>query len=273
MRGAERRRARAAALRARRADRRARRSSAPRASSGRSARATAGARRPRSSSPPEELRAAQRARSAPRRATCCCWSPTTRQVANAVLGQLRLDLAERFGLIAEGANELALDRRLAAVRVERRGGALGPAAPPVHRARRASSTRRTRARRARKAYDVVWNGQEMGGGSIRITRRRRCSEQVFARDRDRRARRPRSASASCSRRCATARRRTAASPTASTGSSQRLLGADSIRDVIAFPKTASGADPLTGAPAPVDEAQLRELGLALRGRPSGRPAS
>ena len=47
---------------------------------------------------------------------------------------------------------------------------------------------------------------------------------------------------------------------------QRLIDSDNIRDVIAFPKTASGADPLTGAPAPVDEAQLRELGLALRGR-------
>jgi aspartyl-tRNA synthetase len=38
-------------------------------------------------------------------------------------------------------------------------------------------------------------------------------------------------------------------------------GRDSIRDVIAFPKTASGGDPLTGAPAPVDAAQLRELGV------------
>ena len=38
-------------------------------------------------------------------------------------------------------------------------------------------------------------------------------------------------------------------------------GAESIRDVIAFPKAASGGDPLTGAPAPVDERQLRELGL------------
>ncbi len=40
-----------------------------------------------------------------------------------------------------------------------------------------------------------------------------------------------------------------------------LLGRDSIRDVIAFPKTASGSDPLTGAPAAVDARQLRELGL------------
>jgi aspartyl-tRNA synthetase len=42
-----------------------------------------------------------------------------------------------------------------------------------------------------------------------------------------------------------------------------LAGVESIRDVIAFPKAASGADPLTGAPAPVDAAQLRELGLRL----------
>jgi aspartyl-tRNA synthetase len=40
-----------------------------------------------------------------------------------------------------------------------------------------------------------------------------------------------------------------------------LAGLDSIRDVIAFPKTASGSDPLTGAPAQVDARQLRELGL------------
>jgi aspartyl-tRNA synthetase len=42
-----------------------------------------------------------------------------------------------------------------------------------------------------------------------------------------------------------------------------LAGESSIRDVIAFPKAASGADPLTGAPAPVDERQLRELGVKV----------
>ena len=50
-----------------------------------------------------------------------------------------------------------------------------------------------------------------------------------------------------------------------------LAGRDSIRDVIAFPKTASGADPLTGAPAPVDDRQLRELALA-RLAPPGQPS-
>jgi aspartyl-tRNA synthetase len=47
-----------------------------------------------------------------------------------------------------------------------------------------------------------------------------------------------------------------------------LAGASSIRDVIAFPKAASGADPLTGAPAPVDERQLRELGVQVTAPPS-----
>jgi aspartyl-tRNA synthetase len=42
-----------------------------------------------------------------------------------------------------------------------------------------------------------------------------------------------------------------------------LTGKDAIRDVIAFPKSQSGTDPLTGAPAAVDDAQLHELGLSL----------
>ena len=42
-----------------------------------------------------------------------------------------------------------------------------------------------------------------------------------------------------------------------------LTNTDNIRDVIAFPKTQSGSDPLFGAPAPIEEAQLAELGLKL----------
>ncbi len=42
-----------------------------------------------------------------------------------------------------------------------------------------------------------------------------------------------------------------------------LLGEDNIREVIAFPKTQSGGDPLTKAPTAIDPAQLDELGLRL----------
>ena len=42
-----------------------------------------------------------------------------------------------------------------------------------------------------------------------------------------------------------------------------LAGEENIREVIAFPKTQSGTDPLTHAPTPIDTAQLDELGLRL----------
>ncbi len=43
-----------------------------------------------------------------------------------------------------------------------------------------------------------------------------------------------------------------------------LAGEENIREVIAFPKTQSGADPLTGAPGPIEPGHLTELGLRLR---------
>ena len=42
-----------------------------------------------------------------------------------------------------------------------------------------------------------------------------------------------------------------------------LGGCESIREVIAFPKTQRAVCPVTGAPGQVDDAQLRELGLRL----------
>jgi len=46
-----------------------------------------------------------------------------------------------------------------------------------------------------------------------------------------------------------------------------LLNTENIRDVIAFPKTNSGTDPMMGAPSRVEDDQLKELGLALRESP------
>ena len=124
--------------------------------------------------------------------------------------------------------------------------------------------RATRARRGAAAYDIVWNGQELGGGSIRIADRE-LQERVFEAigiDADEAEERFGFLLDAL---------RYGAPPHGGIAYGldrivQRLVGADSIRDVIAFPKTASGADPLTGAPAPVDEAQLRELGIERRRR-------
>jgi aspartyl-tRNA synthetase len=46
-----------------------------------------------------------------------------------------------------------------------------------------------------------------------------------------------------------------------------LAGAETIRDVIAFPKAASGADPLTGAPTPITPAQRKEAGIDAPPKP------
>jgi aspartyl-tRNA synthetase len=51
-----------------------------------------------------------------------------------------------------------------------------------------------------------------------------------------------------------------------------LTGRDSIRDVIAFPKAASGHDPLTGAPTPITAAQRKEAGIDAVRQPAA-PAS
>ncbi len=115
-----------------------------------------------------------------------------------------------------------------------------------------------------QAYDLVWNGQEMGGGSIRISDAA-LQEKVFA------ALGIDEAEAEARFGFLLEALRYGAPPHGGIAYGldrlvQRLAGADSIRDVIAFPKTASGADALTGAPAPVDEPQLREVGLQLRAK-------
>ncbi len=116
-----------------------------------------------------------------------------------------------------------------------------------------------------RAYDIVMDGLEIGGGSIRINRpdvQRRVFDALGMPETEANERFGFLLEAL----------RYGAPPHGGIAFGldrvvALLAGRDSIREVIAFPKTASGSDPLTGAPAAVDEVQLRELGLNLRQPP------
>jgi aspartyl-tRNA synthetase len=112
-----------------------------------------------------------------------------------------------------------------------------------------------------RAYDLVLDGAEIGGGSIRI-HRRDVQERVF----ELLGIGPAEAEARFGFLLDALRYGAPPHGGIAMGIDRivaALAGVDSIREVIAFPKAASGADPLTGAPASVDPAQLRELGLRL----------
>jgi aspartyl-tRNA synthetase len=178
-----------------------------------------------------------------------------------VLGELRRRLGERLGLIDADRNEIAwiVDWPLLGWAADEErwdphnhpftspAGAFDPDDPGSARA---------------KAYDVVWNGWEIGGGSIRISdpdTQRKVFATIGIDEQEAEERFGFLLEAL----------RYGAPPHGGIAYGldrivALLHGTESIRDVIAFPKTASGGDPLTGAPASVDERQLRDLGISIR---------
>jgi aspartyl-tRNA synthetase len=183
-----------------------------------------------------------------------------RRVADAVLGQLRVELAERFDVIPAGEDRLAWIVDWPLMEWNEGEGRWDPLHHPFTAPTGEFDPESPGEARA-LAYDLVWNGQEMGGGSIRI-HRADVQQAVFA------ALGIDAAEAEARFGFLLEALRYGAPPHGGIAYGldrivQRLAGADSIRDVIAFPKTASGADALTGAPAPVEEMQLKELGIAL----------
>jgi aspartyl-tRNA synthetase len=186
------------------------------------------------------------------------------KVTHAVLAQLRLDFGARFELIDAAREELVWIVDWPMFEWDDEAGRWDPLHHPFTQPAGDFDPGDPGAARA-LAYDVVWNGQELGGGSIRISDadlQQRVLEAIGIAADEARERFGFLLEAL----------RYGAPPHGGIAYGldrwvQRLRRTDSIREVIAFPKTASGADPLTGAPAPVDEAQLRELGLALRATP------
>jgi aspartyl-tRNA synthetase len=110
-----------------------------------------------------------------------------------------------------------------------------------------------------RAYDLVLDGSEIGGGSIRI-HRRAVQEKVF----ELLGIGPEEAQSRFGFLLDALKYGAPPHGGIAMGIDRivaMLAGRENIREVIAFPKAASGTDPLTGAPAPVDPGQLRELGL------------
>jgi aspartyl-tRNA synthetase len=180
-----------------------------------------------------------------------------------ILGDLRLQLGDKFGLRKEGALKFLWvvdfplfdyseeDKRLVSVNHP------FTAPHPDDLAMLDGEPLRARA----LAYDMVLNGEELGGGSIRV-HSRELQLKLFA-------------LLGMSREDALDRfgflcdaLSYGAPPHGGIAFGvdrlcMMLCGTDSLRDVIAFPKTQKAVDPMSGAPSEVDPRQLRELAIKV----------
>lgn len=180
--------------------------------------------------------------------------------SQSLLGAVRLEIGKRCNLIAEGTWEFLWVLDAPMFEPTENGGWTAVHHPftgpkPEFAATFAQNPGEALA----YAYDIVLNGSELGGGSIRIHDRdmQRKVFQVIGLSDEEAASKfgflleafnygppPHGGIAlGLDRVCAL------------------LTDSDSIREVIAFPKTASGGDPLTGAPTPITAAQRKESGI------------
>lgn len=180
------------------------------------------------------------------------------RVVSSVLGQIRLELGR-----PDGHDELSFLWVVDfPVFEETEGGDLVPAHHPFTSPVSVAEMRDNPREAVSKAYDLVLNGSELGSGSVRI-HDPEVQKQVFEvlgiSDREAESRFGWFIKAL----------RYGTPPHAGFAVGiDRLLailrGEQSIRDVIPFPKTQTGTDPLTESPTPVDDFQLMELGVNLR---------
>ena len=188
--------------------------------------------------------------------------------ARTVLGAARVEIARRLGLIDPNAWSFVwvIDAPLFELVAETDDVAVGSGAwTAVHHAFTSPKPDSMQTFDAdpgsalASAYDIVCNGNEIGGGSIRI-HRRDIQERVFAvMGLDK-------AQAEEKFGFLLEAFKYGAPPHGGIAFgwdriNALLSGAASIRDVIAFPKTGGGYDPLTAAPAPITPEQRRETGV------------
>jgi len=186
-----------------------------------------------------------------------------RASSQALLGAVRLEIGKRCNLIEEGAWKFLWVVDAPMFEPTDNGGWTAVHHPFTGpKPEFATSFAKDPANALAYAYDIVLNGTELGGGSIRI-HDKEIQKEVFRviglSDEEANSKfgflleafnygpPPHGGIAlGLDRVCAL------------------LTGSDSIREVIAFPKTASGGDPLTGAPTPITAAQRKDSGMDFK---------